>query len=244
MNCEEVKKLLLENGETKIKEFNEKLIPGSAEILGYRLPQLHEIAAEISKGDYREFLTTNDFSYYELGQLHGMVICRMKGDIDDILEYVKAFIPHINDWSVNDSFCTHFKIARKSRVNQEKVFAFLQEYVDSDKEYEQRVVAVMLMSQFLNDDYIDRVIEILDKLKIKEYYAKMGVAWAVATVMAKYPDKCMDYLKGACPCGNHLDDWTYNKAIQKMLESYRVSDELKAQLRTMKRRTEPKCEYM
>lgn len=244
MNCEEVKKLLLENGESKIKAFNEKLIPGSAEILGYRLPELREIAAVISKGDYREFLETNDFSYYELGQLHSMVICHIKGDVEDVLEYVKAFIPHINDWAVNDSFCTHFKIARKSKANQEKVFAFLQEYVDSDKEYEQRVVAVMLMSQFLNDTYIDRVIEILDKLKIKEYYAKMGVAWAVATIMAKYPDKCMEYLQGSGSIKNHLDDWTYNKAIQKMTESYRVSDELKAQLRTMKRRTETKCEYI
>ncbi|MFA6885145.1 MAG: DNA alkylation repair protein, partial [Paludibacteraceae bacterium] len=95
---------------------------------------------------------------------------------------------------------------------------------------ELRVVAIMLMSHFLTDNYIDRVLQVLDGLRHDGYYLKMAVAWAVATAFAKYPERTMAFLK----C-NHLDDDTYNKAIRKMLESYRVSDVDKALLRTMKR---------
>ena len=93
------------------------------------------------------------------------------------------------------------------------------EFKDSKKEYEVRVVAIMLMSQFLNDEYIDRVINVLNSLYTDSYYSRMGVAWAVATVMAKYPAKCIDYMNSP---NNHLDEWTYNKSIQKMKESFRV----------------------
>ena len=91
--------------------------------------------------------------------------------------------------------------------------------------------AVMLLSHFLTDDYIDRVLEILDETRCEAYYYRMGAAWAVATAMAKYRDKTLAFLKTTA-----LDDWTYNKAIQKMLESYRVSPEDKILLRAMKRK--------
>ena len=97
------------------------------------------------------------------------------------------------------------------------------EFKDSHREFEVRVVAVMLMSQFLNDEYIDRVLETLDSLYTDSYYSRMGVAWAVATAMAKFPDKTLAYMNSE---SNHLDDWTYNKAVQKMRESFRVDNSL------------------
>lgn len=165
---------------------------------------------------------------FELETLQAFVIGYAKDDIDVLIGYFREFVPRLHDWSVNDSLCQTFKIARKY---QREVYDFLMEYYDSDKEYEVRVVAVMLMSHFLNDEYIDRVIDILDHIYSDTYYAKMGIAWAVATVMAKYPQKCEAYMRG----DNHLDDWTYNKAIQKMLESYRVSDEMKQKMRSLRR---------
>ena len=95
------------------------------------------------------------------------------------------------------------------------------------------------LSHFLNDEYIDEVIEILDKLNRPTYMSKMGIAWAVATIMAKYPDKCLSYLTNE---NNALDDWTFNKSIQKMRESYRVSAEMKATVLGLKRTSEAvKC---
>lgn len=210
----------------KRRTFDQKLNPNHhANAFGLTIPQIRSIAKEIYHDNPYDFLNHNDFSSYELEQLQAMVICLLK-DIDIALVYIKKFIPHIHDWAVNDTLCAHFKIARK---HQDKVYHFLSSYFDSTKEFEQRVVAVMLLAHFLNDQYIDQVINTLLQLPIKDYYAKMAVAWAFATILAKYPDKGLETLKT-----HHLDEWTYKKTIQKAIESYRVLDELKETLRSLR----------
>ena len=148
--------------------------------------------------------------------------------IEELLEYAAAFIPKIHDWSVNDGFCSTFKIVRKHRA---EVWDFLMQYRASESEFEQRVVAVMLMDHFLVPEYIDRVLAVYNSLKHEGYYCKMGVAWGIATAYAKFPQETQAFL-----LENELDDYTYNKAIQKMLESYRVSAEDKEMLRGRKRK--------
>jgi hypothetical protein len=103
-------------------------------------------------------------------------------------------------------------------------------YAKKDEEFSQRVVAVLLMSHFLVPDYIDEVLAVMDTLQYDGYYTKMGVAWCVATAYAKFPKETAGYL-----ADNKLQDWTYNKAIQKMCESYRVSNEDKIELRKRKK---------
>ena len=137
--------------------------------------------------------------------LQGLVIGYVKAEMEELLEYAAAFIPKIHDWSVNDGFCSTFKIVRKHRA---EVWDFLMQYRASESEFEQRVVAVMLMD-----------------------HCKMGVAWGIATAYAKFPQETQAFL-----LENELDDYTYNKAIQKMLESYRVSAEDKEMLRGRKRK--------
>ena len=140
-----------------------------------------------------------------------------------------ADIEKINDWSLCDGFCSNLKIVQKYK---EEFWEFLLSYGKIDDEFKQRVVAVMLMNYYLTDDYVDMTLNVLDSLKNEKYYCKMAVAWAIATAWAKQRDKTFLYMQKD---NNTLDNWTYNKAIQKMLESYRVSDEDKAMLRTMKR---------
>jgi 3-methyladenine DNA glycosylase AlkD len=118
----------------------------------------------------------------------------------------------VDNWSVSDSACQNMKFARKY---PKEVFEFLKSKKDSDNEWEIRIVAVTLLSHFLNDEYIDEVITILDNLKRPTYMAKMGIAWAFATAMTKYEDKVFNYLENSS-----LDDWTYNKALSKMKESF------------------------
>lgn len=160
--------------------------------------------------------------------LQGLVIGYVKAEMEELLEYAAAFIPKIHDWSVNDGFCSTFKIVRKHRA---EVWDFLMQYCASKSEFEQRVVAVMLMDHFLVPEYIDRVLAVYNSLKHEGYYCKMGVAWGIATAYAKFPQETHAFL-----LENELDDFTYNKAIQKMLESYRVSTEDKEMLRGMKRK--------
>lgn len=228
MTNEEIRIYLEEHAESKFQEFTSGLIPGTDPIIGVRVPVIRELAKKIAKEDWRSYLVNARDDTYEEIALQGFVIGYAKADIDEILSYAKAFIPKIHDWSVNDGFCSTFKIARKHR---EKVWEFLMQYRDSANEFEQRVVAVMLMAHFLEEEYIDRVLAVWDALKHEGYYCRMGVAWGVATAYAKFPKETHAFL-----LDNHLDDFTYNKSIQKMLESYRISPEDKAVLRGMKRR--------
>lgn len=227
MTNDEIRTFFEEHAESRLQEFNSGLIPGTDPIIGVRVPVIRELAKKIAKEDWRSYLAEAKDDSYEEIILQGFVIGYAKADIDEILSYAKQFIPKIHDWSVNDGFCSTFKIARKHR---DKVWDFLMQYKDSPHEFEQRVVAVMLMAHFLEADYIDRVLKVWDELKHEGYYCRMGVAWGIATAYAKFPKETHAFLSE-----NHLDDFTYNKAIQKMLESYRVSAEDKAVLRTMKR---------
>ena len=217
MTIKEIKEEINSLSDPKNAEFFLKLNPtAKVPCAGVRIPMMRTLAKKIAKENYREFLDNNPMDTFEMELLQVLVIGYAKDDITVLLDYLRNIIPTIHDWSVNDSLCQTFKIARKYH---KETFDLLMEFKDSHKEYEVRVVAIMLMSQFLNDEYIDRVIDTLNCLYTDSYYSRMGVAWAVATVMAKYPDKCIAYMNSH---DNRLDDWTYNKAIQKMKESFRV----------------------
>ena len=193
---------------------------------GIRLPVLRKIAKTIAKEKRYEFFAEKHTSFEEL-TIHAYAIGYLKEDIETCLKYLKDFIPLIDNWSVSDSVCQNMKFARKY---PNEVFEFLKSMSNSDNEWEIRVVAVTLLSHFLIDDYIDEVIEILDNLKRPTYMSKMGIAWAVATAMAKYEDKMLKYLEVSS-----LDDWTYNKALCKIRESFRVSDRVKEITKTIRR---------
>lgn len=208
-------------------DFSAKLTPGCKPMLGVKIPDLRKIARQIAKQDYKKFLEECPEEYYEHEMLKGLVIGYARDDFEVILKYADEFVPRIHDWAVNDVFCSSFKIAQK---NCEKTWQWLSGYAAAEEEFSQRVVAVMLMSHFLTDEYIDRVLECMNRLKFDGYYTKMGVAWCVATAYAKYPRQTQEFLEN-----NELDDWTFNKSIQKMLESFRVSDKDKEVLKKMKK---------
>lgn len=222
---EDIKKQLLEMQEEGYKKFSAALVPGCVNMLGIRLPLLKKMAKELAKGAWRTYLENACDDYFEETMLQGFALGFIKADIEEILPYVESFIPKINNWSVCDSFCANFKIAAKER---EKMWEFLMDYREGE-EFEQRVVAVMLMDYFLTEEYIDRVLSVLESLTNPGYYTKMAVAWAVATAYAKFPDKTRPVIEE-----RRLDAWTHNKAIQKMIESYRVTEEDKTYLKTLK----------
>lgn len=209
-------------------KFSSSLTPNSKPMLGVRLPELRRIAKEIAKEDYRGFLEDCPDTYFEYETLQAYVLGYAKDDIEVILSYAERFLPKINDWSVSDSFCQNFSIARKYL---ERVFDWLMRYAKKEEEFPQRVVAVLLMSHFLVPEYIDRVLAVMDTLQFDGYYTKMGVAWCVATAYAKFPKETGAYLEN-----NKLQDWTFNKAIQKMCESYRVTAEDKEYWKARKRK--------
>lgn len=213
----------------KYKSFHAGLVPGIKRLYGVRMPQLKAIAKQIAKGDYRSFLQIAKDSTYEETVLQGLVIGFIKAPAAEILALTAGFIPMIDSWAVCDSFCSGLKIAGK---NKKLFWDFLIPYLQSGQEYQIRFAVVMLMDYFIVPDYIDGVLAILKSVSHEGYYVKMAVAWAVSVCFIKFRDKTLDFL------GNWdtADDFTYNKSLQKILESYRAADGDKAVIRGMKRR--------
>ncbi len=226
---EKIKEVLKENIDEKFQAFSSSLIPGSRPLLGVRVPILRKIAKEIAKGDWKTYIAMASEDSYEEVAIKGFLIGYVKVGLEEVLPYIEEHIEKIDDWSLCDGFCSNLKIVGKCK---EEFLSLLLPYATIDDEFKQRVVAVMLMTYYLSDEYIDMTLDVLDSLKNEKYYCKMAVAWAVATAWVKQREKTYLYMQKG---NNTLDDWTYNKAIQKMLESFRVSEEDKTMLRGMKR---------
>lgn len=216
------------NADEKYKKFHAALCPNTDNIIGVRTPILKSMAKEISKGNYKLYLETAHNNYYEEIMLQGFVIGSIKADFDEVIEYVKGFIPKIYNWAVCDGFCASLKITKK---HMSKMWDFILPYLDTDDEFQIRFAVVMMLDYFVNEEYIHKVINLLDNIKNDSYYVQMAIAWAVSLCFIRFPKITMEYLKS-----NSLDDFTYNKSLQKILDSFRVDDENKDIIRTMKRK--------
>jgi 3-methyladenine DNA glycosylase AlkD len=152
----------------------------------------------------------------------------VKTDVEQKLRLIAGFIPKINNWAVCDSFSAGLVFVKK---NKQRVWDFLITYSDSVKEFELRFISVMLMDYFIDEEHIDAVLKLFDGIRHEGYYVKMAVAWALSVCFVKFPEKTMEYLKNSS-----LDDFTYNKALQKIIESNRVDGNTKNLIRSMKRK--------
>lgn len=213
----------------KYKEFHKGLCPGTENILGVRVPILRDYAKKLAKEyEIKELLENIDNEYYEEIMLQGMLIGLEKDkDIQNILEDIEAFVPKIDNWAVCDVFCAGLKITKK---HLQEMWEFLQKYVTSDKEFEIRFGVVMILDYYITEDYLERIFAIFDSIKSNQYYVQMAVAWAISICLIKFYDKTINYLKTS-----QIDKFTYNKALQKAIESYRITDEQKSFLRKMKK---------
>lgn len=224
-----IKQKILSKAEKDYKKFSQSLIPNIDNVLGVRLPVLRKIAKEIyTKENWQEFIEQSEFDYMEEVMLQAMVIGLVKDEPENILKLVKDFVPKIDNWSVCDCFCAGLKFADK---NQEHVWEFVQPYFMSDKEYEIRFAFVMLLEYFIDENHINDCLKCIDEFKDTRYYAQMACAWALSICYIKFPEKTLAYLKKS-----KLDNWTFNKGIQKICESLRVEKSTKNMLKCLKRR--------
>ena len=208
------------------REFQSKLVPNIPKetILGVRTPEMRDIAKKVFQSDDQDkFLSDLPHKYYEENLIHFFVIAMIK-DFDECINRVEEFLPYIDCWPVSDQATP--KVFRK---NHNKLLPYIKKWIASDHIYTARFGIRMLMNEYLDDDFKEEYLELVASKKGEEYYLKMMVAWYFATALAKQYDSTIKYFE------NHrLDDWSHKKAIQKALESYRVSEEHKEYLRTLK----------
>ena len=213
----------------KYREFHKSICPGVDQIIGVRIPKLRNYAKELlKKYKCQDLLNILEDEYYEEIMLKGMLIgLNRKENIEETIKRIKKFVPEINNWAICDTFCAGLKTTKK---NKEKIWEIIKKYLESKQEFEIRFAVVMILDYYIEEKYLKEIYKICDKIKHEGYYVKMAVAWCLSICLIKYYDQTIEYLNNC-----HLDDFTYQKSIQKAIESYRITKEQKEELKKMKK---------
>ena len=228
---EEVINELFALQDLKYREFHSNLCPGANNIIGIRIPILRKYAKElISMYPLEELLENIGNEHYEEIMLKGILIGISKEkNINKLMNYIEKFITEIDNWAVCDTFCAGLKITKKYK---KEMWQFIQKYTKSNKEFEVRFAIVMILDYYIEDEYLEKDLKIFNENKNNKYYVQMAIAWAISLCIIKYYDRTVEFLKSdKCK----LDKFTFNKSIQKAIESYRISSEEKGVLRSLKK---------
>ena len=226
MNKTNLYRELYDLQDLKYRDMQIKIIPGiePESVIGVRTPQLRTLAKEILRsGDYKGFLDELPHRYFEENQLQAFLISGIK-DVNECMEELEKFLPYVDNWATCDQMSP--KIFKK---HKEELFTHIQEWISSDKTYTVRFGVGMLMEHFLDDDYDIRYPRMVAGIRSKEYYVNMMIAWYFATALAKQYESILPFIEE-----KKLDDWTHNKAIQKSVESRRITEEQKTYLKSLK----------
>lgn len=222
----EVINRLYELEDKKYAEFQSKLTPNIDKdlFIGVRVPLVRKLAREyIKEAESKKFMQTLPHKYYDENMLHGLLISEIR-DYDTCIKEINRFLPYIDNWAVCD--ITSPKVFKK---NKNKLIIEIKKWVKSSHTYTVRFGIEMLMSHYLDDDYNEEYLLIPSKVKSDEYYIIMMQAWFYATALAKRWDDTILYFEN-----KKLDKAVHNKAIQKAIESYRITDKQKEYLKSMK----------
>ena len=223
---EKIRKDLFDMRDEKYRDFQSKLVPNIEKetIIGVRTPDLRNYAKQLIKsGDHTAFLGDLPHRYYDENQLHAFIISEIK-DFDTCISEVERFLPYVDCWPVSDQ-----ATPKAFGKNHPKLLPYIKKWISSEHVYTSRFGIRMLMNEFLGDDFDEEYHEIVASKSGDDYYLKMMIAWYFATALAKQYEATVPFLEK-----KRLDGWTHNKAIQKALESYRVTPERKEYLKSLK----------
>ncbi|MCR4717317.1 MAG: DNA alkylation repair protein [Lachnospiraceae bacterium] len=223
---EEIRKFLFENADEKYRDFQAGLTPSvdALDFIGIRTPVLRKYAKELAKReDIDEFLSSLPHKFFDENQLHAFIISEEK-DYDECIKKLNAFLPYVDNWATCDQM-----IPKVFKKHKEELLTSIDNWLNSTNTYSIRFGIKMLMDHFLNEDYKKKYMTRVSKIRSDEYYINMMIAWYFATALAKQYEDAITFIKDC-----KLDPWVHNKTISKAIESYRVTDEHKEYLRTLR----------
>ncbi len=226
-NEEKFREYLFTLQDLKYREFHKKIVM-KYNVIGIRNDIIRDIAKKISKSDYSKYFTFNH-RYYDEIIIHGLLIGYLKIDFQKKLQLLDEFLPLIDNWGVCDSVCAALKDFKK---NQEEGYKYILKLIDSSKPFDVRVGMILLLSHFINNEYIDRIIMIIKNFDYQKfsldnsYYVNMGISWLISICYIKFPDKTIDLFKT-----NNLSKFVHNKAISKICDSCRINEKDKENLK-------------
>lgn len=217
---------LYELQDLEYQQFHCKLVPNILpdSIIGVRIPNLRSLAKELySDPAKEEFMSSLPHKYYEENQLHIMLAC-MEKDFDRCIEQLTIFLPYADNWAVTDQ-----PSPKCFKKNHAALLPIIKKWLESEHVYTARYAINIFMREFLDEDFDTEHVDLIAAKTGDDYYLKMMVAWYFATALAKQYDAIIPYIEA-----KRLGVWTHNKAIQKAIESYRITKEQKEYLRTLK----------
>ena len=223
---DEIKNELFRLQDQAYRDFQGKLIPTVKPnaMIGVRTPKLRELAKQIVKReDVNEFLCALPHEFFDENQLHAFIISEMK-DFQTCMEKLCAFLPYVDNWATCDQMSP--KVFKKHR---KELLTYIKIWLASDETYTVRFAIGMRMEHFLDEDFDILYPEMVACIRSDEYYINMMIAWYFATALAKRYEEVLPYMEE-----KKLDTWTHNKAIQKAIESSRITPEQKTYLRSLK----------
>ena len=226
MILDEIRNELFKMQDTAYRDFNSKLIPAvdKESMIGVRTPELRKYAKQLAKReDIEEFLHSLPHKYFDENQLHAFIVSEIK-DFKNCVDKVNEFLPYIDNWATCDQLSP--KVFKKYH---KELITYIKEWLESDKVYTLRFGIGMLMEHFLDEDFDISYLETVSNIRSDEYYVNMMIAWYFATALAKRYENIIPFIEN-----RRLDIWTHNKAIQKAVESYRISNENKEYLKRLK----------
>jgi len=230
-NYNEFIKYLESQKDIKYKNFHFKLLKNDKiNLIGIRTSKLKKIAKEISKNNYQNFILKNTHKTYEETLIHGLILGYLNMDFNKLEKLLNEFIPNIDNWATCDLTVTNLKIFKQE---QENGYKYISKCLKSKNIWKQRVGIVLLNSYYINDEYINIILEIIPNIKTNEYYLQTAIAWLISTCYIKYPDITINILKE-----KKLDIFIHNKSIQKIIESKRISNKEKEKLKQLKIKTQ------
>ena len=224
---DKIKEYLLANQDMKYRDFTLPLLPNidKKTFIGVRLPIIKKYAKDLDEKSRLEFLNSLPHQYHEENILHAFILSNIK-DYDTFIKYVDAFLPYVTNWSVCDTICNKYLVKYREELIKE-----IYKWLKSNEVYRVRYAVKCLMNYYLGEDFREEHLQKVEQVKLKEYYVEMMIAWYLATGLAKSYDSFIKVIEE-----QRFNVSIHNKAIQKAIESYRVSDEHKTYLKILKRK--------
>ena len=208
-------------------DFQARLMPtvGRETVVGVRTPALRALAKELAgTPEAAAFLRALPHRYFDENQLHALLIGGER-DFGAALAETEAFLPFVDNWATCDQLSP-----RAFRKNPRELLPRIRVWLGSERPYTVRFAVGMLMTHFLGERFDPEYPALVAGIRSEDYYVNMMAAWYFATALALRYDDAAPYLEeGRLP--PRIRAWT----IRKALESYRVPDERKAQLRALRR---------
>ena len=223
---EMVQKELFEMQDEGYRAFHGKLIPNITpeRIIGVRTPQLRSYAKQFAKREEAAiFLQQLPHTYYEENNLHMMIITSVR-DYETCLAEIERFLPYIDNWATCD-----FPEPKCFTKHKKDLLPHIRQWIASGKTYTVRYGIGLLMRMYLDEDFTPEYPAMAAEVVSEEYYVNMMIAWYFATALAKQWDSVISYLEE-----RRLSPWVHKKTIQKAIESYRITQEQKNYLRTLR----------